>query len=135
MGTQRLARIECSSPTGGPAPSGRLENLWRRVYRDQALKEQGGKCCYCHEPLNRRTATADHVTPVRRGGTTTKENIHAACYPCNQAKGAMTERRFKTLLRNPPDDAHINLRIAAFRFRLWRRVDLAERRILAAVGL
>jgi 5-methylcytosine-specific restriction endonuclease McrA len=50
----------------------------------EAIKtEQGYRCRYCDQlaPL-----TMDHVIPVSKGGTHTRENVVAACKPCNSRK-------------------------------------------------
>jgi 5-methylcytosine-specific restriction endonuclease McrA len=45
-----------------------------------------GFCCqYC---TARGDLTFDHVIPRSRGGTTTWENVVAACSPCNLRKGS-----------------------------------------------
>jgi 5-methylcytosine-specific restriction endonuclease McrA len=53
------------------------------------------RCHYCDEPIeimssvrqHPRKATVDHVLAVARGGTHARENLVAACSPCNVSKG------------------------------------------------
>lgn len=44
-------------------------------------------CQYCDIPVNRRTATLDHVLPISHGGKSTWENSTTSCGPCNSSKG------------------------------------------------
>lgn len=48
-------------------------------------KAQNHLCFYCKKPMEK--PTQDHVIPVSRGGNHTKENVVAACLPCNLKKG------------------------------------------------
>lgn len=136
MGCRRNTVIEQTSPLHLPPPATpRVEQLWKNIYRADAYRRQGGKCCYCREPMTRETVSADHVVARRNGGITSRENIKAACKDCNAAKGHMTEKKFKALLRCPGDGASLGLLMAVFRFRLWTRVELAETRLFRAVGI
>jgi 5-methylcytosine-specific restriction endonuclease McrA len=57
-------------------------------------------CCqYCGA---RGDLTFDHVVPRARGGTTTWENVVAACSPCNLRKGARALAQSGLTLRRPP---------------------------------
>ena len=134
MGTRRNTPIAEQHPGGLPAPKCD-EQLWARVYRIEAHAKQKGRCAYCREPLPRSAVTADHVTPRIKGGATSFENIKAACKPCNAAKGSMSEVRFKKEMRAPHEEQSLTLLLANFRLRLWTREQLAEKRILGAVGL
>lgn len=44
------------------------------------------------------TATRDHVTPLSRGGTNSKDNLVWACKSCNQEKGASTLEEYRARL-------------------------------------
>lgn len=111
------------------------EAMWTKMYREDALRKQDNLCCYCKEPLTRKTATADHVTARSRGGPTIKENIKACCKDCNRAKDNMTVSYFRKQIKNPPYDASMHIRMAHFRLRIWTQVEKTEKRILGAVGL
>jgi hypothetical protein len=134
MGTRRNKTIAVQNPHGLAAPQ-LQDQLWVRIHRMDAHRKQNGRCAYCREPMTRLQATADHVVPRIKGGATSEENIKAACQPCNKAKSSMTEARFKKIIRFPPAEHSIDVLLANFRLRLWSRVELAERRILAYVGL
>jgi 5-methylcytosine-specific restriction endonuclease McrA len=45
------------------------------------------------------TVTLEHITPMSRGGTHTKENVAPACFVCNSAKRNMTVEEFRALAR------------------------------------
>ncbi len=59
----------------------------------------GFRCQYCGAPGD---LTFDHVVPRSRGGTTTWENVVAACAGCNLRKGASSPARAGMSLRRPP---------------------------------
>ena len=58
------------------------------------------RCAYCYRRLTRRTASADHVNPLARGGTNWITNIVPSCLPCNQRKNFLTAREYLRRLRN-----------------------------------
>lgn len=45
------------------------------------------KCCYCGADLKNTIATVEHVIPIAFGGPHTWDNVRAACWDCNIAKG------------------------------------------------
>ncbi|MEM6596319.1 MAG: HNH endonuclease [Pseudomonadota bacterium] len=59
----------------------------------------GFSCQYCGATGD---LTFDHVVPRSRGGTTTWENVVAACGKCNLKKGAKSLRQSGLSLRRPP---------------------------------
>jgi len=60
------------------------------------------KCQYCGNRFPMHKLNYDHVIPRRQGGKTVWDNIVAACYECNEKKGARTPEQAKmTLLRKP----------------------------------
>lgn len=54
-----------------------------RIYRADAYRKQNGKCHWCGGHVEKDEATADHLSEVRCGGATSRENIVMACRPCN----------------------------------------------------
>lgn len=46
--------------------------------------------------------TLDHRLPLSRGGMDHYENSVAACWRCNNAKGSMTEKKFREKHRLVP---------------------------------
>lgn len=68
---------------------------WQRL-----LYEHEHRCYYCGAlSFN---LTLDHKTPIRLGGSHTKDNIVPACAGCNSSKGRKTAEQFKALPPTPP---------------------------------
>lgn len=68
----------------------------RRVTRRVLLARDGYRCQYCGwqaPPGRARALTVDHVKPQHlypsRQAATTWDNVVAACFDCNQAKGGL----------------------------------------------
>jgi 5-methylcytosine-specific restriction endonuclease McrA len=60
------------------------------------------RCQYCGVRANAFELTLDHITPRSRGGSSTPENLCAACVGCNQRKGDRTpEEARMPLLASP----------------------------------
>lgn len=51
------------------------------------LVVQRGRCAICRRDI-RKTFHADHVVPIKTGGSNYISNIQLLCPPCNQSKGA-----------------------------------------------
>jgi hypothetical protein len=54
----------------------------------------GGVCGYCLAEVDKAEATANHVMPLRRGGSHTLGNCVTACPCCNGRKRAMLPLNF-----------------------------------------
>ena len=71
----------------------------RRELTAQIAERDGWVCQLCglpisHYPLRRRDQlTADHIIPESRGGVSTIENLRAAHWGCNSARGNKMARR------------------------------------------
>lgn len=72
-----------------------------RLTRAHVLARDGFCCQYCGRRMTVSQSTFDHVLPRSRGGTTSWENIVAACRGCNGRKGGRT-----------PEEAGMRLRVA-----------------------
>jgi 5-methylcytosine-specific restriction endonuclease McrA len=48
-------------------------------------------CQYCQIPVNKKTATLDHILPISHGGKTQWENTCCSCIKCNSKKGNNTK--------------------------------------------
>ncbi len=88
-----------------PLPLSRKTVLARDVYT----------CQYCGAQPGRNELTVDHVVPRSRGGTTSWENVVAACATCNRRKGNRT-----------PEEAQMHLHSAPSRPRFVAVVLLGE---------
>ncbi|HEX5597471.1 MAG TPA: HNH endonuclease, partial [Micromonosporaceae bacterium] len=69
--------------------------VWSRA---GVLNRDGRRCGYCPAPAT----TIDHILPRSRGGKNTWSNTIAACYDCNQRKGACTPAEAGMRLRFQP---------------------------------
>jgi 5-methylcytosine-specific restriction endonuclease McrA len=70
--------------------------------RNRILARDRHRCQYCGTKGTVFDLTIDHIVPVSRGGTTSPENLVAACFACNQRKGDRTpEEARMPLLKNP----------------------------------
>jgi 5-methylcytosine-specific restriction endonuclease McrA len=63
-------------------------------------------CQYCGTTPGRGLLTLDHIMPRSRGGTTTWENVVAACRQCNMRKGSRTPEEAHMTLRKTPGRPH-----------------------------
>jgi 5-methylcytosine-specific restriction endonuclease McrA len=118
----------------------RLDRAFFKMQRDESYSALRGKCGYCESPLPRGAATADHITPLHKNGSTSRDNIIAACTSCNWVKGSMSAGKFRNILNSktpPPIDGHWSLELAKawIRFRINKRLKKAEKRIKLAVGM
>ena len=113
----------------------RMDRAFVRAFRTDDWAKRGGKCAYCRERLQRADVTGDHVVPRSKGGATHRGNIKAACEDCNKLKSSQSEKLFKRQIRTLPEKPSLPLMLAHIRLRLNKRIERAERRILASVGL
>jgi 5-methylcytosine-specific restriction endonuclease McrA len=60
------------------------------------------RCQYCGRTAGGHELSLDHVLPLSRGGTTSWENVVAACRPCNLRKGNRTPHEAGLRLLRPP---------------------------------
>ena len=63
------------------------------------LQNQEIKCFYSGVTLDLDNITIDHKIPIKRGGTNKLSNLCIASHHMNSAKGSMTDREFKALLK------------------------------------
>ena len=64
-----------------------IENTFTAEERRKLYEGQDGKCKYCGGEFSFKEITNDHVIPISKGGSHTKENIALACRLCNSSKG------------------------------------------------
>lgn len=103
---------------------------WLKFFRHEALLEQDGRCAYCAAPITWAQATADHKWPRSRRGGISRDNIAAACKPCNRAKGDRSHVEFYKIIdrKFPHGEPPAVLLIWASR-RIWKRTKRACERI------
>jgi hypothetical protein len=67
------------------------------LHRGYKLKQLEIKplCTYCRCPLDRKTATLDHVKARSRGGQSSISNLVLSCGPCNTAKASKSLASFR----------------------------------------
>jgi 5-methylcytosine-specific restriction endonuclease McrA len=109
----------------------KLDLAFFRVYREEARVVQHSQCDYCYEPLTYRTATADHVVSRMDNGLDRKENLVAACEPCNKAKGHMSVNQFKKLIKTQPFGHELRFTMCWVRRRLNLALNRLERNVMA----
>ena len=61
----------------------------------EILEAHEGRCAYCGVDGK---MTIEHMTPWRRGGTNTRDNVVPACGTCNTRKGSLTAVEFLEML-------------------------------------
>lgn len=71
------------SQSDGSVTAEFLGNLYRRR-----------ACHYCGASTPKKRRTADHVTPLSRGGPHSVSNLVMACQACNATKGDRTKEEF-----------------------------------------
>lgn len=59
-----------------------------RIDFGKILREANGVCGICRKPFDLFGIEFDHIVPLARGGTHTRENIQATHSRCNRVKGA-----------------------------------------------
>ena len=64
--------------------------------RRQVLERDGWRCVYCGIDLRNPATrpTADHIVPREHGGLDVMENLVAACFRDNRAKGVLSLEEF-----------------------------------------
>ncbi|RME01810.1 MAG: hypothetical protein D6814_00790 [Calditrichaeota bacterium] len=80
---QKIRNPDISGYEYQNGPLAHYENLRAYVYA-----RDGWTCQYCKSEDG--NLTLDHIIPESRGGPTTPNNLVAACYNCNRAKGNQT---------------------------------------------
>ncbi|MGB3865346.1 MAG: HNH endonuclease [Xanthobacteraceae bacterium] len=75
----------------------RNDTAYRKRVRDELVRSQGGKCCYCKRPFTMDgpvRPTIEHKKARMDGGSDDLKNLAVACYHCNQLRGRqMNEAR------------------------------------------
>lgn len=61
-------------------------------------KRADGICYYCRRKFKPNELTMDHLIPLSRGGSSTKENIVPCCKECNNRKKYLMPAEFADLI-------------------------------------
>ncbi|MEN5275811.1 HNH endonuclease signature motif containing protein [Brucella sp. TWI432] len=112
----------------------KLDAAFARADREAALRKQGGKCAYCLSRLTLKTATRDHIIPRSAGGLDHRNNIVAACEPCNKLKGSTPLALFLRMISRPRPGEPMKYRLVWFSRQIEKRLDVMEKRVMRSVG-
>ena len=80
--------------------------LQKKLTRVEVFNRDQYTCQYCGRQA--RELTLDHVSPRRRGGKHTWENVVSACIPCNRHKGGCTPSEAGMRLLHQPHPPYNN---------------------------
>lgn len=61
---------------------------YERIRRIDVFEADGFRCYLCKKVFEASDLQVDHIVPVSRGGTHTRDNVATACGHCNASKGA-----------------------------------------------
>lgn len=70
--------------------------------RRAVYNKMPGHCAYCGCEIELREMQVDHVTPLRKGGTDTLDNMLPACRSCNHYKSTLTVQQFRQMVERMP---------------------------------
>lgn len=64
----------------------------RELRASQWWRQELGKgtCYHCGKRFSVEELTMDHLIPIVRGGTSSRNNVVVSCKPCNSQKGHLT---------------------------------------------
>jgi 5-methylcytosine-specific restriction endonuclease McrA len=77
---------------------------------ERLAQRDGRKCRYCGR---KRALTIEHLTPLCRGGSRSRDNLGISCKQCNFLKGPLTEAEFLRLRGNRPQLDSARARMSA----------------------
>lgn len=60
--------------------------MGRAIEKSLKEKVESEFCFYCGRKMNKNNKTFDHITPVKKGGSDTVDNLVCCCNSCNQIK-------------------------------------------------
>lgn len=73
-----------------------------KAEREQVYQKCGGRCAYCGCPITFEEMQADHMVPLRKGGSDTLDNLLPACRSCNHYKHTLTVEEFRAYVSGIP---------------------------------
>lgn len=113
----------------------KLEAAFAKADREAALRKQDGRCKYCLCKLTYKNVTRDHVISRAAGGSDHRDNIVAACAPCNRAKGSMSIKLFLRLITSPQPGEPMQFRLIGVDRRLNKALMEMEKNVFRAMGI
>lgn len=84
---QRIYQFERNKTVRATADGSVTDEFMKALYDTE-------DCAYCRRFTERNRRTADHATPLARGGTHSADNLVMACHPCNSSKRDRTAEEF-----------------------------------------
>ena len=73
-----------------------------KAERERVYQKCGGRCAYCGCPITFGEMQADHMVPLRKGGSDTPDNLLPACRSCNHYKHTLTVEEFRAYVSGIP---------------------------------
>lgn len=86
------ARLNSNNARRAQKFNTQTEDLTPLIKEIRELKEV--VCYLCGKILAGKDCHIEHVIPLSRGGSHTKDNVLPACPPCNLSKGSMTPEEY-----------------------------------------
>ena len=78
-----------------------VAGTFSRADLDALWQAQKNRCVYCQKELTIKTRWIDHIKPMIRGGSNTKNNLQWLCQSCSRRKGDKSHkwmvRKIKTM--------------------------------------
>ena len=74
-----------------------------KAERERVYQKCGGRCAYCGCPITFEEMQADHMVPLRKGGSDTLDNLLPACRSCNHYKHTLTVEEFRAYVSGIPE--------------------------------
>lgn len=68
--------------------------------RFEILKRDGFSCQYCGAHPPQVILQVDHITPIKKGGDNSEDNLITSCQPCNIGKGVVSLIDIPTSLKD-----------------------------------
>ncbi len=86
----------CADPDDMEQERRKAKQLKKTTWWKNRIGE--GKCYYCGERKPPKTLTMDHMTPIVRGGKTTKSNCVPTCKECNNLKENLPAEEWRAVM-------------------------------------
>lgn len=74
-----------------------------KAERQAIYDKMEGHCAYCGCEISLQTMQVDHITPLRKGGADTMDNMWPACRSCNHYKHTLMVEQFRQEISKAPN--------------------------------